>query len=72
MESLIVLAKLQAEHVRLCLNALTLMHDTGANEVYLKKAAEAAINTIQLHVDISKSPETLSYSVDVSQAICVY
>lgn len=60
-----VLAKLQAEHIRLCLNALTIRPEIVTEQQYLHKAADAAINTIQIHADIPKRGQALSCAVDV-------
>ncbi|EIW72499.1 hypothetical protein TREMEDRAFT_24778 [Tremella mesenterica DSM 1558] len=67
------LAKLQSEHVRLCLNSLALKpglqeNVTGDDAMLMqnciKQATEAALNTIQTHFDVSNSDMILSYSVD--------
>lgn len=63
------LAKLQAEHVRLCLNAMTLRPEIETEEVYLHKAAEAAISTIQTHVEMTKRDHALRCGVDVSLSL---
>lgn len=62
------LAKLQSEHIRLCLNSLALkpgLTDTMSMTSYIQKATEAAINTVQAHADSVKDDMYLSYSVDV-------
>lgn len=72
------LAKLQSEHVRLCLNSLALKPGlletdnsalTPSMASYVQKATEAAINTIQAHSDAVDEDDYLSYSVDVSFSV---
>lgn len=69
------LAKLQSEHVRLCLNSLALKpglqeNATGEEAILMQNcvrlATESALNTIQTHFDVSRTDMILSYSVDVS------
>jgi hypothetical protein len=69
---LATLAKLQAEHVKLCLNALTLRPEVVTEEVYLQKAAEAAITTIQTHAEMTKRDLILRCGVDVRTAPVVW
>jgi hypothetical protein len=68
------LSKLQSEHVRLCINSLALKpgvqeHATGEEidllQSSVRRAAEAAMNTVQMHSDAAKGDMSLSYSVDV-------
>lgn len=67
-------AKLQAEHVRLCLNSIALKPDlqetaTGDEaelmQSCVRRAAEAAINMIQMHLDAARSDHAFSYSFEV-------
>jgi hypothetical protein len=74
------LSKLQSEHVRLCINSLALKpgvqeHATGEEiellQSSVRRAAEAAMNTVQMHSDAAKGDMSLSYSVDVGASSLV-
>lgn len=63
------IARVQAEHLRLCLNSYALK--TGAEEDEsigrcLKKALNAAMGTIQTHFESSQTDLALSFATDVS------
>ena len=61
------IARLQGEHMRLCINSYALR---PGNDVfvapYLRKALNAASSTIQTHFESSESDLALSFATDVS------
>jgi hypothetical protein len=62
-------ARLQAEHLRLCLNSYVLkvgQENDGAVGQCLRNAFNAAVNTIQTHQDSSQTDFGLSFATDVS------
>ena len=79
------LARLQSEHMRLCLNSFALKSTSGdspEDDVYagpegqalgqcLKKALNSAMSTIQTHYESSQTDLALSYAIDVSAAFAL-
>lgn len=62
-------ARLQAEHMRLCLNSYALKSSSEADETaspYLQKALNAAMSTIQTHFESSQTDLALAFATDVS------
>lgn len=64
------IARLQAEHLRLSINAMALRSSThsGGHEsivTYLRKALNAAKSTIQAHFESSQTDLALSFATDV-------
>jgi hypothetical protein len=58
--------RLQAEHVRLCLNSHALEQSmTDSLSKYIQKAVDAAISIIQIHSDSSQTGLALSFAPDV-------
>jgi hypothetical protein len=63
------IARLHAEHIRLCLNSFALQaapEADGATAACLKKGLMAAQSTIQTHFDSSQTDLALSFATDVS------
>jgi hypothetical protein len=63
------IARLQAEHMRLCLNSYALKSAPEEDELIalcLKKALNAAMSTIQTHYESSQTDLALSFATDVS------
>jgi hypothetical protein len=68
------IARLQAEHMRLCLNSYALKAGPDEDELAaqcLKKAMNAAMSTIQTHFESSQTDLALSFATDVSGAVAV-
>ena len=62
------IARLQAEHMRLCLNSYALKAAPDGDELVaqcLKKALNAAMSTIQTHYESSQTDLALSFATDV-------
>lgn len=65
------IARLQAEHMRLCLNSFALKSRPDTDDFIgqcLKKALIAAQSTIQTHFDSSQTDFALSFATDVGIA----
>ncbi len=65
------ITRLQAEHLRLCLNSFALKSGPDENEMvagYLKKALNAAMSTIQTHYESCQTDLALSFATDVSHS----
>lgn len=65
------IARLQAEHLRLSINAMALRSSTRSDGhessvMYLRKALNAAKSTIQTHFESSQTDLALSFATDVS------
>lgn len=65
------IARLQAEHLRLSINAMALRSSTHSDGhessvTYLRKALNAAKSTIQTHFESSQTDLALSFATDVS------
>lgn len=63
------IARIQAEHLRLCLNSYALKAGPDEDELigkYLKKALNAALGTIQTHFESNQTDLALSFATDVS------
>lgn len=63
------IARLQAEHMRLCLNSFALKSSPEQDDLiasFLKKALNAAMSTIQTHFESSQTDLALSFATDVS------
>ncbi|WWC89732.1 uncharacterized protein L201_004657 [Kwoniella dendrophila CBS 6074] len=61
------IARLQAEHMRLCLNSFALKSSPEEDEIVsqcLKKALNAAMSTIQTHHESSQTDLALSFATD--------
>jgi hypothetical protein len=64
------IARLQAEHLRLSINAMALRSSTHSEGhegsiTYLRKALNAATSTIQTHFESSQTDLALSFATDV-------
>lgn len=67
--SLVRIARVQSEHLRLCLNSYALKAGADEDELigkYLKKALNAALGTIQTHFESNQTDLALSFATDVS------
>ena len=67
-------ARLQAEHMRLCLNSYVLKVGTEKDEAIgqcLRNALNAAVSTIQTHHESSQTDFGLSFATDVSTGLVV-
>lgn len=63
------IARLQADHMRLCLNSFALKSSPDEDDFVaecLKKALNAAMTTIQTHYESSQTDLALSFATDVS------
>jgi hypothetical protein len=66
------IARLQAEHMRLCLNSFALKSAPEQDDMvssFLKKALNAAKSTIQTHFESSQTDLALSFATDVSEDV---
>ena len=62
------LARLQAEHMRLCLNSFALKSGPDEDEMIAqcrKRALDAAVSTIQTHYKSSQTDLVLTFATDV-------
>jgi len=63
------IARLQSEHMRLCLNSYALKAGPDEDELVgpcYRKAIDAAMSTIQTHYESSQTDLALSFATDVS------
>jgi hypothetical protein len=65
------IARLKAEHMRLCINSYALKFSPDEDEYIascLKNAFNAAVSTIQTHFESSQGDFALSFATDVSSS----